>query len=216
MSTLLHHPASASGFIGPAGRVALVLERKLQRHRQTGEPFRQMFSGPPGTGKTALALMLARQLAASEFGYELINGGNVTADTVRRWHSEFFVGSMFTDWRAIIIDEADGVSAQAQKLLLTFIDQLPRHRAVFATTNHETSELIERFQTRFQLWRIGKPEPREIVDHLLDHLRARVDGPGAIAIAPATLGRIAEACNGNVRSALLDLESELDVAAALG
>lgn len=210
MSHLLHSPSAAADFIGPAGRVALVLERKLQRSRPTGEPIRQLFSGPPGTGKTALALMLARQLAGSEFGYELINGANITADTVRRWHAEFFVGSMFTDWRVLVLDEADGISPQAQKLLLTFLDQLPRYRAVFATTNHETSELIERFQTRFQLWRIEKPITAEIGDHL----RARLAGAHP-SVTASTISNIAIACNGNVRSALLDLESELDVAASL-
>lgn len=204
MSAFLHPPSSASGFIGQAGRVARVLEQKIQRARATGQPMRNLFSGPPGTGKSALALMLARQLAGSEFGYEVVNGANITADTVRRWHTEFFAGSMFADWRVLLLDEADGISQQAQKLLLTFLDQLPPHRAVFATTNQDTSELIERFQTRFQAWRITPPETGEIAAHLRAVSTVRVE--------PAVLARIATACGGNVRSALLDLESEIDVA----
>lgn len=192
-------PSTAAELIGPARAVGLSLERKVARIQDTGLPLKLFFTGAPGCGKTSLALILARQLAHHELGMQSINGADVGADAVRRYRDEFFPASMFSDWRVLVINEADKISPQAQVLMLTLLDDLPRFRAVICTSNLETADLIERFQTRFQLWKIGSPAADEITA-----LINRLVGPGLD-------GRtIAKACAGNVRSALLDTESALD------
>lgn len=197
-------PATATGFIGPAARIATSLEIKVRALRAAERPFRAFFCGPAGVGKTALCLMAARQLTGSELGFEMLNGANVTADVVRRWHDEFFAGSMFNAWRALVIDEADCISPQAQRLMLTFLDQLPARRAVFCTSNATDAELIERFQSRFQLWNVPAPTVGEITAIL------RRSAP---ALPEITLRDIAAGCGGNVRAALNDAQTALDYAA---
>ena len=196
-----------STLIGPAARFHRTLTAKCERHITSGLPLRLFFSGEPGTGKSTVAALLARQLARHELGIQKINGADVGAETVREWGQGAFTGSsMFSDWRVLIIEEADRVSAQAQVLMLTLLDDLPKQRAVICTSNLATQDLTARFQTRFQLWEFKGPMAAEIESHLvtLHHQSVHRD----------VLTRIATASNGNVRQALLDAESAADAAAA--
>ena len=192
--------------IGPAARFHRTLTAKCARHITSGDPLRLFFSGEPGTGKSTVAALLARQLARHELGIQKINGADVGAETVREWGQGAFTGSsMFSDWRVLIIEEADRVSAQAQVLMLTLLDDLPKQRAVICTSNLATQDLTARFQTRFQLWEFKGPESGNIFDFLSDKFP---DLPASIC------QQIATASNGNVRQALLDAESAADAAAA--
>lgn len=193
--------------IGPAASIHRALSAKVARALTSIQPpsLRLFFSGEPGTGKSSVASLLARQLSGHELGIEKINGADVGADTVRAWRENFLGASMFSDWRVLLIEEADKVSAQAQVLMLTLLDDLPSRRAVLCTSNATTGELIERFQTRFQLWRFASPDAESISALLTARFPT---------VAPATLTNIARSCGGNVRAALLDSESAADFAAA--
>lgn len=189
---------------GPASRIHRSLESKVERARSSGSPLRLFFSGSPGVGKSATAALLARRIAGHELGIEKINGADVGADTVRHWREHFTTASMFSDWRVLVIEEADKVSAQAQVLMLTLLDDLPPRRAILCTSNLDTGDLTPRFQTRFQFWTFTAPTAEEI--HIL--LRERFPG-----LPAAKLTQISHACQGNVRSALLDAETAADFAA---
>jgi HD-like signal output (HDOD) protein len=64
--------------------------------------------------------------------------------------------------------------------------------------------LTERFQTRFQTWKIAAPQQEEIAAWLVRRWKA----PRKLA------EQIAFGCGGCVRAALADLESALDLEAA--
>lgn len=200
MTPSTYHASTAAELIGPARIIGLNLERKIGRIIHTGQPLKLYFTGDPGCGKSNLAAILARQLAGHELGIHKINGGDVTTESVRQFRAEFNTASMFSDWRVLLIEEADKINAAAQVLMLTVLDDLPKFRAVLCTSNVTGAELIERFQTRFQMLPVGPPSPADICA-LIDRLTGgRVHNSA----------KIAAACNGNVRAALLDAESALD------
>lgn len=194
-----------STLIGPAARIHRALQAKAARHLASTDPLRLFFSGEPGTGKSTVAALLARQLAGHSLGTEKINGADVGAETIREWTTGFLTPSLFSDWRVLLIEEADRISPQAQVLILTLLDDLPPCRAVLCTSNLQTADLTARFQTRFQLFEFKGPTEKEIAAYLQPLF------PG---VPTMTLNKIAQDCLGNVRAALLDAESAADFAAA--
>ncbi len=189
---------------GPAALYHRALDAKVTRALHDGNAMRLFFSGSPGTGKSTVAGLLARRLAGHELGIEKINGADVGAETVRHWRDHFLPSSMFTDWRVLLIEEADKVSTQAQVLMLTLLDDLPKRRAVFCTSNLDTDDLTARFQTRFQFWTFAGPTPEEIQVLLASSFPV---------LSAEKITKISNACQGNVRQALLDAESASDFAA---
>ena len=190
--------------IGPAGRVETILMKKAVRlKRENDKALRLLLYGPPGTGKTDLANRVARDLAGHEMGVESINGANVTADVVRDWQSTLRTGTLWSDWRVIVINEGDKISQQAQVIMLTLLDELRSCRAVIVTSNQELGEMVERFQSRMQQYEVGPPAMHEISEYLVQEM----------TVPEVHANAIAAGAQGNMRSAILDAESYLDCAA---
>jgi hypothetical protein len=81
---------------------------------------------------------------------------------------------------------------------------MPSDRAFLGTSNLQLDLLTERFQTRFQTWKITAPESDDIAAWLVRRWRT----PRKLA------EQIAVGSGGCVRAALADLESALDLEAA--
>ena len=84
------------------------------------------------------------------------------------------------------------------------LDKLRPGRAFIGTSNLQLDLLTERFQTRFQVWKIAAPDAEEIASWLVRRWKA----PKPIA------HEIALGCRGCVRAALADLESAFDMGGA--
>jgi replication-associated recombination protein RarA len=193
-------PATPLAFIGPARKLAAVLERKAAAMLPEGLPARMLLTGVPGCGKTSLANMFAGLLARHTTSVEAINGRNVTADCVRSWNDAAQYRPITGGFSVKVINELDTATPQAQDLLLSYLDELRPFHAVVATSNQALSGLSERFQSRFQHFRLAVPSAEEITEFL--H-RFGLNGQSEA---------IARTCKGNVRAALLDAQSVLDCA----
>ena len=160
--------------------------------------------GPPGVGKTTIAEMVARELTG---GVRLCvddqNGKDITVEAVRRWMDGLACGNLFGDWTVRIVNELDRCSRDAQDLLLTYLDRLGPGQALIGTSNLQLDLLTERFQTRFQSWKLAGPDSEEIARWLMRRWKA----PRMLA------NQIAVGCGGCVRAALSDLESAMDLEA---
>jgi hypothetical protein len=201
----LFTPTDPRQMIGSGGKIGQVLLRKARAMRGSRSgPLNVLFWGPPGVGKTTIAKLITDPLITHECYREIIAGGDVTAEVVRRWSEQLHYAPPADGFQVKLIDEVDKCSPAAQGLLLGFFDALNHGRgggrACVATTNVEPGE--SPFWTRWQKMQVLPPTEAELAQFVQE-------------IAPATdlaaAGRIAAGAKGNVRQALLDTESWLDL-----
>lgn len=206
----LYEPQAYGELIGPAGELARVLSAKVGRMnaiRQSGSDrnlsARWVIAGNPGVGKSELGKMCALDLAGGErLAIESKSGLLVTIDVVKSWINALGMGSLFGNHQVKLIHEMDRIPPAAQDLLLDYLDQSKRSTdlAFIGTSNADTAALQERFETRLQYWDVAAPTQEQITALIMKW-----------EINPNIASMIAAGCTGNVRQALLDLESHLDL-----
>ena len=194
-------PTKPEDFIGVAATVAGVLALKVKKLLSGNQPLRVVFVGPPGTGKTALAEMLASMLAGHGTNIERVNGKSVGVDAVRDWMRTLGCGSLF-GYSVKIINELDKCSDDAQVQLLSYADEMSSGRALIGTSNKKLGEMDKRFQTWWMNYQITNPDQEDIAG-LVERF----------GVPPAVANQIAFGAGGCVRAALLDAEAWLDVTA---
>lgn len=179
--------------IGPAGRLADLFARTLESSELS--TVKLLFSGAPGCGKTSLADRIAESLCGGKFAVESINGRRCSIHVVAEWQRTYASSCMFgTGFRAFIINEVDTCPADAQDLLLTFLDEMPANCAFIATSNLELDKLTPRFISRLERHEVTAPEPEEIAAWLV----------GEHGVPALIAQQIAFLCGGNVRAAEID------------
>ena len=199
-------PRCPADFIGGAKAIAQILANKAKAAKSIHTPIKILLYGVPGVGKTRLAEMLAAQLTGQRItegqslNTESVNGRNVDITIVRRWQEE----SRYIpfSWTVRIVNELDTCLAASQDLLLTVLDELPRKSAFIGTSNLSLGDLVERFQTRLQQFKVTAPDTGELNGFLKQW-----------KLGAANIKNIAVGCGGNVRAALLDAQSILEAQA---
>lgn len=190
-----------SDFIGSAARVAKGLDAKCDRLKQTSGTLKILMHGLPGVGKTAIAQMVAEKLSGSPFNVESLNGRSLNVELIRAWQQQAAYRPIFGGFTVKIVDELDTAPPAAQDLLLTYLDEMKEGHAFIATSNMDISAIAGRLQTRMQTLKLENPSTEEIAAHL-----RRLEKK----LPPATANQIAVGSGGNVRAAMLDLESWQD------
>lgn len=181
------------------GQEHLIGENKILRKCvENKELFSMIFYGPPGVGKTTLAMVLANEC---QLHYRLFNAvtGNKKDLEVLFEESKFFPGLV------VIIDEVHRLNKDKQDLLLPHVEN-GSITLIGATTSNPLFAINPAIRSRTHLFEV-KPNTREDVIQVLKRAVACEKGlNGSVTIDNEACEVIARHVNGDVRYALNILE----------
>ena len=177
-------------------RLELMLKRKQQLPHL-------LFAGPPGSGKTTTAILVAKQLLGdrwSDYTLSLNASDERGIETVRQRIKTF---ARFTDrvegvpFRLVILDEADETTSDAQTALRRIMEENSEHTRFILTCNY-SSGIIEPLQSRCAIFRFQRLDEASVTEQLKiiakkEKLKLSSD---------AVYGTIFEASQGDMRQAI--------------
>lgn len=137
----LYRPTTWSEYIGHPAQV-----RAVRRALAAFDRGAFWIDGPSGTGKTTMADLICHELGVHECERVDLNGDRCTVDAVREIADTIHRRSLWSDWRAWIVNEAHSMTGRAVQAWLTLLEQLPPRRlVVFTTTETAQKDLFGQF-----------------------------------------------------------------------
>jgi len=162
-----------------------------------------LFAGPPGNGKTSVALCLARQLlgkAWRNYTLELNASDERGIDMVRERIKNFsrHITGPLADlpFGLIILDESDQMTAPAQTALRRIMESYSRTSRFILICNY-SGKIIAPIQSRCAIFRFSALGKDDVEKHL-----KRIVGKEKVNLAKDGLEAIVELCGGDLRRAV--------------
>ena len=194
------------------GQEHLVAKGKILRQAiEAGQLFSSILWGPPGSGKTTLAKIIAQKTRAHFFQFSAVTAG-------------------VADVKKVVAEAKARLTAYGEKTIL-FIDEIHRFNKVQqdaflphvetgtiiligATTENPSFEVIGPLLSRCRVFVLDRLTPEQIITILKRALKDKTNGLGTkkVKISDKILQVLAQSSNGDARIALNALEIAANLA----
>lgn len=184
---------------------------------QTGQstlPQALLFHGPPGTGKTSAAYVIARTFLGDDFNTMNFIESNASDDR----GIDFIRGSFKTAMRTkgigvyaqrkiILLDEADGLTPAAQDAMRQLIEKYA-HNAMVILTCNEIEKIRPAIRSRCSIYTFTPVSPEAGAERLFSLLHNTLHGLGVVPNQqPHTFEKLIKLMNGDMRATIMFLDS---------
>jgi replication factor C small subunit len=167
-----------------------------------------LLAGIPGTGKTTVALCIARELFGQNwktFTLELNASDERGIDTVRDRVKDFsrYSRAAFGNvpFALVILDESDQMTGPAQTALRRIMETSSRTSRFILICN-QSGKIIEPIQSRCAIFRFSKLDRNAMIEHL-----KKIAKKEKVTLAPEAAERIVDYAEGDLRHAINALQT---------
>ena len=165
---------------------------------EKGEMFSSIFFGPPGTGKTTLASVIALSLNKTCRRFNAVSGNKKDLDAI-------FAEAKLSGQIVLICDEVHRLNKDKQDLLLPHVEN-GNIILIGATTANPFHSINPAIRSRCHLFEFKPLNDEDIKQAINYAIKAKEGLDNKVSITDSALNLIAQRVNGDVRSALNILE----------
>ena len=166
-----------------------------------------LFSGPPGTGKSTLALCIARQLMGETFRRLVLElnasderGIGVVRERIKGFSQVIQTAPSGVQYGLVILDECDEMTRDAQTALRRIMETSSRTCRFILICNYQ-SGIIEPIQSRCSIFRFRQLEKKDAIAYL-----KRICKAENVTVDQDVLERVFELSGGDLRRAINSLQ----------